>query len=80
MHFVSACSFVLTSVVLFTNTASAVIFAFMVLRDVPMYLHRWLADGSAGRVYFTLAAGLGDLAARCVVTDRIEDWREESPE
>ena len=34
---------------------------------------------AARRVYLGFREGLRDLASRCVVTDRIEDWREEIP-
>ena len=51
--------------------------AFMCTVDVPMYLHRWLADESAGRTYFTLAQGLHDVRTRWVVTYELSAWREE---
>jgi hypothetical protein len=51
---------------------------FMVTVDVPMYLSRWRADESSGRVYFSLAEGLRD-ALRWRVTVRWEDWRDEIP-
>jgi hypothetical protein len=52
---------------------------FMVLHDVPMYVTRWRAAEAAGQVYFTLQAGLRDVATRCVVTHSLDDWREEMP-
>jgi hypothetical protein len=53
--------------------------AFMSMRDVPMYFHRWLADEAVHKHYFSLRDGLSDLASRCVVTDSFEKWREEIP-
>jgi hypothetical protein len=52
---------------------------FMITVDVPMYLGRFLEDSAAGRVYFTLGAGLHDLATRWVVTFRWEEWHREIP-
>lgn len=53
--------------------------AFMVVRDVPMYLTRWAADEAAGKVYFSFAEGLRDVASRRVITFALEDWRDEIP-
>ncbi len=52
---------------------------FMCLVDIPMYLHRWIADEQAGRQYFSFLAGLHDAATRLVVTRQWEPWREEIP-
>jgi hypothetical protein len=52
---------------------------FMSLVDVPMYLHRWIADEQLGRHYFSFFEGLRDAATRRVVTREWEPWREEIP-
>jgi hypothetical protein len=52
---------------------------FMTTVDVPMYMTRWGADQTAGRVYLTVAEGWQDAATRRVVTRRWDDWREEIP-
>jgi hypothetical protein len=45
--------------------------------DVPNYVHRWLQDQQAGRVYLALGAGLHDSAERWVVTRDWSAWRNE---
>jgi hypothetical protein len=57
-------------------SACAVIYlAFMVTVDVPMYVSRWLASGSAGP---SLEEGLRTLFARCVVERDWNAWREDA--
>jgi hypothetical protein len=66
----------------FVGIAAALIGAyivFMSLVDVPMYLHRWIADEQLGRHYFSFFEGLRDAATRRVVTREWEPWREEIP-
>jgi len=50
---------------------------FMFLVDVPMYWSRWTADQAIGRQYLSLAQGVLDIAGRCVVSHRWEDWQSE---
>lgn len=52
---------------------------FMSTVDVPMYFARWQADEHAGRAYFSLVAGLHDVATRWVPTRSLADWRQEMP-
>jgi len=53
--------------------------AFMVSVDVPMYLARWHADLAAGRLHLSLAEGMRQLLARCVVVHDWAAWREDVP-
>lgn len=60
--------------------AAALAYAeYMFLVDVPMYWSRWLASESLGTGYLPLADGVVDVARRCVVSWRWEDWRAEMP-
>ncbi|HEY4186939.1 MAG TPA: hypothetical protein VGP07_17820, partial [Polyangia bacterium] len=66
----------------FVGIAAALIGAyivFMVLVDVPMYLHRWIADEQAGHHYLSFIEGVRDAAARRVVTRDWQPWRQEIP-
>ncbi len=66
----------------FVGIAAALIGAyivFMAMVDVPMYLHRWMADEQLGRHYFSFFEGLRDASTRRVVTRAWEPWREEIP-
>jgi hypothetical protein len=66
----------------FVGIAAALIGAyvvFMTMVDIPMYLHRWIADQQLGRHYLTFFEGVRDAATRRVVTREWEPWREEIP-
>jgi hypothetical protein len=53
--------------------------AFMATVDVPMYIHRLIADNAANKPLLNLASGLLDLNTRWVVTHDIKDWKTEIP-
>jgi hypothetical protein len=53
--------------------------AFMTNVDVPMYFNRWRADEAAHRAYFSIGAGLHDVATRWVPDRSFEAWRTEMP-
>ncbi len=53
--------------------------AFMATVDVPMYIHRLIADNAANKPLLNLASGLLDLNTRWVVTHHIKDWKTEIP-
>lgn len=57
--------------------ASVGFVSFMCTVDVPMYLTRWRADQSSGRVYLSLIDGLRDVSGRWIVTHDYQDWRDE---
>jgi hypothetical protein len=59
--------------------AGAGYLTFMLLVDIPMYVHRWQADEVARQVYLAPLDGLRDLAHTWVITRRFEDWRSEMP-
>jgi hypothetical protein len=52
--------------------------AFMVVYVVPMYLGRWQADVAVGRQALSLAEGLGQTLARCVVATDWARWAQEA--
>ena len=51
--------------------------AYMFLVDVPMYWSRWVADEASGRHYLSVAQGMLNVAAHCVVSHRWEQWKNE---
>jgi hypothetical protein len=53
--------------------------SFMVLVDVPMYVHRFQQDTLIGKPLLNLWAGVVDLNTHWTVTHDIQDWREEIP-
>lgn len=57
----------------------AVYVIYIFVFDVPMYQARWRADQAAGRRYLSIAAGLSDVRRRWVVSQRLEDWKNEIP-
>ncbi|HEY6475664.1 MAG TPA: hypothetical protein VI456_03730 [Polyangia bacterium] len=66
----------------FVGIAAALIGAyivFMSLVDIPMYLHRWIADEQLGHHYLSFFEGVRDAATRRVVTREWEPWRQEIP-
>lgn len=52
---------------------------FMVTVDVPMYVHRLLADRAADKPLLGFISGFIDLNTRWVVTYDIRDWKTEIP-
>jgi len=52
---------------------------FMVLVDLPMYLHRWQAQAAGDDGFRDLAEGLRSLLAPCVVRLDWASWREDVP-
>ena len=50
---------------------------YLLLVDVPMYWHRWIADEAHGRTYLTFAQGVVDVSERRVVDFRWQDWKTE---
>jgi hypothetical protein len=61
------------------TVAGAGYLLFMLLVDIPMYVHRWQADETAHQTYLAPLDGLRDLASTWVVTRRFEDWGSEMP-
>jgi hypothetical protein len=53
--------------------------AFMILRDVPMYLSRWQAQLHDGHTFFGFSAGVHELLTVWVPTDRFDQWKDEIP-
>ena len=53
--------------------------AFMILIDVPMYIHRLQQDTLSGKPLLSLWAGFVDLNTHWTVTHNIQEWREEIP-
>jgi len=52
---------------------------FMVTVDVPMYIHRLIADNAAQKPLLGFFEGLYDLNTRWIVTHSIQDWKTEIP-
>jgi hypothetical protein len=71
------CTAAVRPVLLACCVAGAAYVAFMFLVDVPMYWSRWVADGTSGRHYMSIAQGARDVAVRRVVSYRWEDWKSE---
>jgi hypothetical protein len=71
------CAAAFRPVLLACCVAGAAYVAFMFLVDVPMYWSRWVADGTSGRHYMSIAQGARDVAVRRVVSYRWEDWKSE---
>jgi hypothetical protein len=71
------CTATFRPVLLACCVAGAAYVAFMFLVDVPMYWSRWIADGTSGRHYMSIAQGARDVAVRRVVSYRWEDWKSE---
>jgi len=71
------CTAAFRPVLLGCCVAGAAYVAFMFLVDVPMYWSRWVADGTSGRHYMSIAQGARDVAVRRVVSYRWEDWKSE---
>jgi hypothetical protein len=61
--------------VLFVGGAFDVLFRVTV--DIPMYVHRFLADRAEGRIYLGIIAGFRDCATHWHVTRSIADWTHE---
>lgn len=59
------------------SVSAAAYAAYMMLVDVPMYWHRWIADQAVGRHYLSLTQGVHDAAVRWLVSDHWELWRSE---
>ncbi len=57
--------------------AGAAYASYMLLVDVPMYWHRWLADRNIGRQYLSLSQGVRDAAGRWLVSYRWDQWKSE---
>ena len=57
--------------------AAAAYASYMLLVDVPMYWHRWVADRNIGRHYLTLSQGVHDAAGRWLVSYRWDQWKSE---
>ena len=73
------CGAALRSLFALAGAAALAYAEYMFLVDVPMYWSRWLASESAGASYLALADGVADVARRCIVSFRWEDWRAEVP-
>jgi len=71
------CTATFRPVLLACCVAGVAYVAFMFLVDVPMYWSRWIADGTSGRHYMSIAQGARDVAVRRVVSYRWEDWKSE---
>jgi uncharacterized protein (DUF1330 family) len=71
------CAAAFRPVLLACCVAGAAYVAFMFLVDVPMYWSRWVADGTSGRHYMSIAQGARDVAVRRLVSYRWEDWKSE---
>ncbi len=56
---------------------AAIYTAYMVVVDVPMYAHRWMADEASAKTYLTLGEGVLDAGSRWHATDAWATWRTE---